>query len=114
MLPGRDAKFLFSYHSNTSCSQTFTMPVRSYAPNAFGLYDMHGNVWELCLDVFAPYTPGPATDPFVGGGSNRVVRGGGWDSNSNALRSAHRVSANIGAMGFNLGFRVVLGPILVP
>jgi sulfatase modifying factor 1 len=90
------------------------VPVRSYAPNAFGLYDIHGDVWELCLDVFAPYIPGPATNPFVGGGPNRVVRGGGWDSSSIALHCAHRVSATIGVMGFNMGFRVVLGSILVP
>jgi formylglycine-generating enzyme required for sulfatase activity len=96
-----------------------TTVVGSYAPNAFGLHDMHGNVAEWCLDSFASYTPGPATDPFATGGLGgflRMMRGGGWNAISTAgvCRSAYRV----GLMNFNVspvgGFRVVLAPMVVP
>jgi formylglycine-generating enzyme required for sulfatase activity len=96
-----------------------TTVVGSYAPNAFGLHDMHGNVAEWCLDSFASYTPGPATDPFVTGGLGgllRMMRGGGWNATSTAgvCRSAYR----LGLTNFNAspvcGFRVVLAPIVAP
>jgi formylglycine-generating enzyme required for sulfatase activity len=91
-----------------------TAVVGTYAPNAFGLHDMHGNVLEWCLDTYASYAPGPVTDPFVTGGPNRVIRGGSWYFNSFICRSAFRVYVTPGyALSFN-GFRVVLAPVLVP
>jgi formylglycine-generating enzyme required for sulfatase activity len=75
---------------------------------------MHGNVWEWCLDSFASYPAGAVTDPFVTNGPNRVLRGGGWGNSSNVCRSALRNSVAPGLTGVDLGFRVVLAPVLVP
>ena len=99
-----------------------TAVVGSYAPNAFGLHDMHGNVYELCLDSFSLYAPIPVTDPFVRGGG-ATFRGGGWSANpisggiSFYCRSAWRDQATpdyVGDAWGGFGFRVVLAPILIP
>ncbi|MCP5023347.1 MAG: formylglycine-generating enzyme family protein [bacterium] len=109
-----DAKFHHSYHSNSTCNSNTTVNVGSYSANAFGLYDMHGNVWEWCLDSYAGYFAASQTDPFVTGGSNRVVRGGGWFSDSSYCRSARRSSLSPGNSFSFIGFRAVLAPVLVP
>jgi formylglycine-generating enzyme required for sulfatase activity len=112
------ASFYFAYVSDSCCNagcQWFgTEPVRNYAPNAWGLYDMHGNVVEWCLDSWSNYSAGPATDPFVTGGPTRVLRGGHWFSASSFCRSAYRSSNNTGFRDDRTGFRVVLAPVLFP
>ena len=109
-----DAQFGFSRHSNSLCSTSSTIAVGSDSANALGLYDMHGNVWEWCLDSFASYSPGAATDPLVTGGSTRVIRGGSWNNNSNNCRSAFRDNTSP-AFSINvLGFRAVLALALIP
>jgi formylglycine-generating enzyme required for sulfatase activity len=109
-----DAKFTYSYHSNSFCGSSSTVLVSSYAPNAWGLYDMHGNVYEWCLDSFAGYITGPVTDPFVTGGPGRVLRGGSGVDGSVGCRSAYRYNYYPGFTNNNFGFRVVLAPVLVP
>jgi len=108
------ATFYYSYHSNSPCSSGGTVPAGSYAPNAWGLHDMHGNVFEWCLDSYAAYGGAPLTDPFVTGGPNRVIRGGSWYGDSNYCRSAGRISLDPGYTNLDVGFRVVLAPVLAP
>jgi len=113
-----DARISGTYHPSltlASCGNpNGTVDVGGYAPNAWGLYDMHGNLFEWCLDSFAYYSAAPVRDPFVTGGSNRVARGGSWFSFSSACRSAVRSVGNPGSTSDFIGFRVVLAPVLVP
>ncbi len=111
------ALFMYSDHSNSGCgvsSSNGTVSVGSFAPNAFGLYDMHGSVLEWCLDSYASYSSAAVTDPFVTGGPDRVFRGGSWTGNSNHCRSARRHKVGPDYTRRNLGFRVVLAPVLEP
>ncbi|MGD2181148.1 SUMF1/EgtB/PvdO family nonheme iron enzyme [Lusitaniella coriacea LEGE 07167] len=93
-----------------------TTPVGSFPPNAFGLYDMHGNVWEWCADAWHENYEGAPTDgsAWVGNGNDNrsPLRGGSWCSYPNLCRSAFRndnVWVERDIINFNIGFRVVWG-----
>jgi formylglycine-generating enzyme required for sulfatase activity len=88
-----------------------TTTVGSYQPNAWGLYDMHGNVWEWCRDWYDSYPTGSVTDPpGPTSGSYRVFRGGSWLNLGRNCRSAQRNYWNASYLDYSLGFRVVLAP----
>lgn len=89
--------------------------VGSYAANAWGLHDMHGNVFEWCLDSWdgsANYPAGSVTDPYGTIGSSRVVRSGGWTILSVWCRSANRGFYAPNVQNSRTGFRVVCAPAL--
>jgi formylglycine-generating enzyme required for sulfatase activity len=85
----------------------FTSPVGSYEPNAWGLYDMHGNVMEWVQDCWGTKIarPGAGMDPL--NCRSQVIRGGGWDLSVNQLRSAFRGKAPPLNQGTSTGFRLV-------
>ena len=86
-----------------------TMPVGSFKPNAWGIYDMHGNVREWCSDWYGEYPGGEAVDPSgPESGEQRVLRGGSWGYFPRGCRSAFRIRFSSGFRGFSVGFRVVL------
>lgn len=87
-----------------------TTPVKTYPPNAWGLHDMHGNVWEWCADGFRTYFDRHEVDPVgdAAHGAPRVVRGGSWLDDASGARSASRFLADPGRDFRFQGFRVTL------
>ena len=87
-----------------------TVDVKTYPANAWGLYEMHGNVWEWCQDWKGDYPAQPVTDPAgPDKGYQRVLRGGSWIGGGRHCRSADRRSRSPGNRYGNLGFRLARG-----
>jgi formylglycine-generating enzyme required for sulfatase activity len=109
----RDANFMYD-EVGVQIGHGRPMPVGAYPPNAFGLYDMHGNIAELVLDHWHDgYTGAPSDgsawiDADGAGNGLRVVRGGSWDYLPRLLRSAYRDCVDEAWRLDNVGFRVAL------
>lgn len=94
------------YESNSNGT---SHKVKSLRPNELGLYDMSGNVWEMCQDYKQNYSKEDVTDPVVnGGGENRVRRGGAWSSSEDQLRNAYRRRLVVDDPTPDTGLRLVM------
>jgi formylglycine-generating enzyme len=106
------AKFNFSWsHHNCNDGYAGTAPVGRFQPNAYGLHDMLGNVWEWCEDVFdeKAYSKQTRNNPVVtSGGTARVYRGGSWFNIPWLVRAAYRDWNTPISRYFSLGFRLAL------
>jgi len=108
---GDDIDAVAWYEEN---SRGRTQPVGGRAPNRLGIYDMSGNVWEWCRDVYREdaYRFHPRLNPVcIQDGTDRVIRGGGWNLDAWSARCSRRFSYPVDFCGPSLGFRLVMIPV---
>ena len=112
---GESLKSLGDYAWFGGNSNDQTHPVGEKKPNAWGLYDMHGNVWEWCSDWYDEYPKGTISDTTgPKEGSGRVRRGGSWFGGAAFCRSASRTWIIPSHRNYDLGFRVALSSPGIP
>jgi formylglycine-generating enzyme required for sulfatase activity len=92
--------------SRANHSGTRTRPVGSYPPNAWGLFDMSGNVWEWTSDDYVPYPGAAAADTPSFHGHKKVIRGGSWRFGADSARCALRYTHSPKDSGYSLGVRL--------
>ena len=108
---GRNRRALDKVGTYRENSAGQTSPVRGKQPNLWGLYDMHGGVWEWCLDGLREYWKEVGADPLgaVTSGVDRAVRGGSWFDSDRDCRSARRHAFEVDERRITLGLRLVAG-----
>ncbi len=104
-----DGKYPYA-DAKKGSSREQTVPVKSLPANPWGLYEMHGNVWEWCEDGFGDYPSHTGVDPIgPDEGVMRVQRGGSWNYRGGYARSACRFRYLPSLRDHNTGFRLALG-----